>query len=263
MREIEVEIGRRFEILRKEMGDSSGGIRIEEIGRDGVIEMQRGLRMLGYGVGEIDGIVGSRTREMWREFKEQEGQGSYGLIGGGSVGILEERVRGVMGIGDGGVDYSNREEVVKRIVRGCDEIGLRSVEQKGYVVATVEHETNGTFRPVLEAYWLSEEWRRRNLRYHPFVGRGYVQITWSTNYRKYSELIGIDLVKEPDLTLVPEISMYILLHGCKAGEFTGRKLEDYIDKGRVDLFNARRVINGLDRAGDIAKLARQWIDKLI
>ena len=39
-----------------------------------------------------------------------------------------------------------------------------------YIMATVKHETNNTFEPVEEAYWLSESWRKANLRYYPWHG---------------------------------------------------------------------------------------------
>ena len=47
-----------------------------------------------------------------------------------------------------------------------------------YGLATAWWETNKTMQPVREAYWLSEAWRKPNLRYYPHYGRGYVQLTW-------------------------------------------------------------------------------------
>ena len=41
-----------------------------------------------------------------------------------------------------------------------------------YVFATVFHETAQTFAPVIEAYWKTEAWRKRNFRYYPYYGRG-------------------------------------------------------------------------------------------
>ena len=70
--------------------------------------------------------------------------------------------------------------------------------QWAYIFATVFHETNATFLPVREAYWMSEDWRKRNFRYYPYYGRGFVQITWEANYLTYKKLLGIDLVKNPD-----------------------------------------------------------------
>lgn len=36
-----------------------------------------------------------------------------------------------------------------------------------------------------------------------FKGRGYIQLTGRANYRKFGKLIGIDLIKEPDLAAEP------------------------------------------------------------
>ncbi len=53
-----------------------------------------------------------------------------------------------------------------------------------YALATACHETAYTMQPVREAFWLSENWRRTHLRYYPFYGRGYVQLTWKANYER-------------------------------------------------------------------------------
>jgi predicted chitinase len=155
-----------------------------------------------------------------------------------------------------------REEVIDDIIRECDGQGLKLPQQKAYVLATVEHETNNTFEPVREAYWKSEHWRKKNLRYWPFYGRGYVQITWERNYQKYSELLNIDLVATPDFAMEHPIALFILVHGFEHGVFTGRKLEDYVRAGTTDYWNARRCINGTDQAGRIRAMANRWMAKL-
>jgi len=68
-----------------------------------------------------------------------------------------------------------------------------------YYLATAKWETAGTMQPVREPFWLSENWRRLNLRYYPYYGRGYVQLTWKSNYQRQSQAdrTGIDLVTNP------------------------------------------------------------------
>lgn len=127
-----------------------------------------------------------------------------------------------------------------------------SIPQWAYVFATTFHETNATFLPIKEAYWLSESWRKSNLRYFPFYGRGYVQITWEENYKKYSKVLGEDLVKNPDLAMVPKYAFTILVDGFIKGAFTGKKITDYINKDKTDYKGARRCINGTDKAELIA-----------
>ena len=107
-----------------------------------------------------------------------------------------------------------------------------------YMLATTKHETGDTFLPVKEAYWLSENWRKKNLRYYPWYGRGYVQLTWEPNYKKASKLIGINFTSDPDLILRYEYSYNVMAHGMITGWFTGKSLRDYLDKEPRDLFKA-------------------------
>lgn len=140
--------------------------------------------------------------------------------------------------------------------------GITYVPQLAYILATVHWETNATFKPVVEAYWLSEDWRRKNLRYYPYHGRGFVQITWGYNYKKFSDILGKDLVKNPDLALDPEISAFIAVYGMIHGTFTGKRLSDYINSDTINYFSARRIINGTDRAKEIAALASKYESEL-
>ena len=41
------------------------------------------------------------------------------------------------------------------------------------------------------------------------------------------------------------------------GLFTGKKLSDYINATKTDYLNARRIINGVDRADDIKGYAEK------
>ena len=154
-----------------------------------------------------------------------------------------------------GRDYTTRAGTVAAIESECIRQGLMLRTQIAYVLATVEHETNNTFKPVREAYWLPESWRRKNLRYYPYYGRGFVQLTWDFNYDRYGEILGIPLLREPDRAMEPAIANFILVHGCKYGVFTGKKLTDYVAKGKTDVIGARRVINGTDKAAKIAAIA--------
>lgn len=130
-----------------------------------------------------------------------------------------------------------------------------TIPQWSYVFATVFHETNATFLPIKEAYWLSEEWRKKNFRYYPYYGRGYVQITWKENYAKFSKQLNEDFVKNPDLVMVPKYAFKILVDGFINGDFTGKKITDFIDGNVKDYKGARRCINGTDKAQLIANYA--------
>lgn len=145
------------------------------------------------------------------------------------------------------------------IVSTCKAYGLLR-NQAAYVLATVEHETNGTFMPVREAYWVknAETWRSRNLRYYPWYGRGFVQLTWKANYLEAGEKIGVDLIKDPDAAMQPDHAAKILVLGMVEGWFTGKKLSDYITLQSSEFVSARRIINGTDKDDEIAALAMKY-----
>jgi putative chitinase len=131
-------------------------------------------------------------------------------------------------------------------------------------LATAWLETARTMQPVREAYWLSEEWRKRNLRYFPHYGRGYVQLTWPANYAKADrELeLGGRLVAHLDLAMDPGIAARIMRRGMEEGWFTGRKLADYLPAAgpgaRAQFKASRKIINGTDRDDDLADMAMQF-----
>lgn len=92
-----------------------------------------------------------------------------------------------------------------------------------------------------------------------FCGRGYVQLTGRSNYQKAKDLTGIDLIGKPHLALVPETALWIMFNGMDKGWFTGKKFADYIDnidesddEDMREYKNARRIINGTDKAELIA-----------
>jgi len=140
-----------------------------------------------------------------------------------------------------------------------------NIQKKSYTFGTVYWETAKTFEPVEEAFWLSENWRKTHLRYYPWHGRGYVQLTWEANYKKMEELLGVPLTKDPTLAMVPEIAAAILFVGMIEGTFTGKSYDSYIDdiddpddEEIKEYINARRIINGVDKAKQIAQIALKF-----
>lgn len=134
--------------------------------------------------------------------------------------------------------------------------------QLAYILATARWETAHTMKPVREAYWLDESWRRENLRYYPWYGRGYVQLTWEANYKRAGAKLDLDLTSDPDVVMEPGISASVLVIGMLEGWFTGKKLSDYVTLQKSDFVGARRIVNGTDKASQIAALARDYDDAL-
>ena len=118
-----------------------------------------------------------------------------------------------------------------------------------YQFATSFHETGRTMWPIMEygsqSYLTSKP-------YYPYIGRGFVQLTWDYNYEKASQPVEEDLLEFPDLALQPDIAAIIMFDGMRDGWFTGYQLSDYFSDTIDDPVNARRIINGVDRAEEIA-----------
>jgi len=152
----------------------------------------------------------------------------------------------------------DRETAIRKITKKCKELGASKPEAIQYVVATVDHETAGTFKPVEEAYWVknADAYRRRKFKYYPYYGRGFVQLTHKYNYEKFSDIMNIDLVEKPELALEFDNSLFILVYGMIHGVFTGKKLDDYFNQGGSNFIEARRIINGSDKAKKIAFMAQ-------
>lgn len=140
-----------------------------------------------------------------------------------------------------------------------------------YVLSTEYHETAKRMQPVKEGLNVSDEWRKKNLSYYPWYGRGEIQLTHKFNYEfatkrlnelgiKDSQGRAIDLIKNPEQTLDPTVSTSILVYGMLEGWFTTKKLRDYLpaEASRENYRNARRIVNGTDRADLIAGYAVEF-----
>lgn len=130
-----------------------------------------------------------------------------------------------------------------------------------YMLATTYHETAHTFHPIAEygkgrgrSYGVPDPTTRQT-----YYGRGYVQLTWKRNYKLFADELGIDLVHQPDLAMEPETAYRIMSQGMREGMFTGKSLRHYISENGCDFVNARKIINGLDKATTIASYADRFV----
>ena len=130
-----------------------------------------------------------------------------------------------------------------------------------YMLATVYHETAKTMQPINE-YGKGEgkkygsKIKMSGKAYSKpdkiYFGRGFVQLTWYENYETMAKLLGVDLLNAPEKALELNIATQILFEGMRLGTFTGKKLSDYFSDKKDDPKNARRIINGTDKAELIA-----------
>ncbi|MFC3171140.1 hypothetical protein ACFOGQ_06350 [Acinetobacter vivianii] len=126
-----------------------------------------------------------------------------------------------------------------------------SLAQAAYILATAWHETAKTMQPVIE--YGSEYLKSKQ--YYPYIGYGYVQLTWLSNYKRMGDYLKIDLVKNPKLALQADIAARVMIVGMKKGMFTGKRLSDYINQHKKDYVGARYIVNGTDKAELIAGYA--------
>jgi putative chitinase len=148
-----------------------------------------------------------------------------------------------------------------------------------YALATAWHETAFTMQPIKEyggPRYFTEMYdvkgkrptlARNNGNVNPgdgakFFGRGYVQLTWRSNYRRAGVKIGVDLENTPDSALNPDVAAKIMRFGMQDGWFTGKSFATYLpasgQANEAQFVQARRIINGVDKAAKIAKYAMQF-----
>jgi len=95
-----------------------------------------------------------------------------------------------------------------------------------------------------------------------YYGRGFVQLTWYENYLKFGQLLGIDLLNDPDKAMELNIATKILFAGMTQGLFTGVNLARYFNDQREDWEGARKIINGNDCAAKIAAYGKNFLECL-
>lgn len=165
---------------------------------------------------------------------------------------------------------------------GCEAILVDCAKAKwplawvAYALATAYHETGHTMQPIKEyggnAYYTklyditgskpqrAKEMGNTNPGDGPkYCGRGYVQLTWKSNYARAEKELGQPFVSNPDLAMVPDLASDIMILGMSQGWFTGKSCKTYLPAtGPADLkqfTDARRIINGQDKARLIAEYA--------
>lgn len=176
---------------------------------------------------------------------------------------------------------------------GYTNLIIREAEQQGmlrnqlaYALATAYHETGFSMEPIKETVQINHKdrnpsdeeviarldrafargqlpWVSRPYWKDGHFGRGFVQLTHLHNYEKATKKLGVNFVEDPDKALEPCLAAKILIIGMQEGWFTGKKISDYITLQKSNFKSARRVVNGLDRASEIAEYARAYDKALL
>lgn len=173
-------------------------------------------------------------------------------------------------------------------VSGCNAIleamqGL-PIAWCAYALATAFHETAHTMQPIKEyggdKYFtrmyditgarptLARKMGNTTAGDGPkYCGRGYVQLTWKSNYIKAGQKLNVDLAGNPDLAMNADIAALILRHGMRDAWFTGKGFQHYLPAAGLataaQFQAARRIINGVDKAALIANYAIEFQKALV
>ena len=148
-----------------------------------------------------------------------------------------------------------------------------------YMLGTTHHETGRTMQPVRETFassdaqaisrlnsafragrlsWVRAPYWIPDSEGRSWLGRGFVQITHKDNYRRLGDMIGEDLITDPTRAMNIDVALKIMFVGMREGAFTRKRLADFFSPGREDWRNARKIINGVERADLVASYARKY-----
>lgn len=165
----------------------------------------------------------------------------------------------------GGALKSSQVEGLQLILDEWAKSGWHDLRWLSYMLATTQHETARTFRPIRE-YGLGKGKKYGQpdqITGEAYYGRGFVQLTWKENYAKAAARLGVELVYHPDRAMEPGVAVRILFSGMNEGWFAGdaqgrHTLARYFNDRTGDPVAARRIINGTDKAAQIAAIHDGW-----
>lgn len=164
-------------------------------------------------------------------------------------------------------------EGIEATLSEWNKLQLTDTRWLAYILATIYHETAGTMQPIEEygrgknrtyGYNIKHSGKTYTDTTNIFYGRGYTQNTWYENYKMLTveaQKSGYDwdFFSHPELLLQQEPSMWATFYCMINGKYTGKKLSDYFNETKDDPVNARRVINGRDKAELIAGYYKSFL----
>ena len=234
-----------------------------------VRQWQEFLLKQGFGIGTADGSFGERTLQATAEFQRRNGLGSDGVVGPGTLGkarelgFVEEQGADDTPVSvPTGATSSLTEQALAQIMpnlkaekralffpfltRAMAEFEVNTPARQAAFLAQLAHES-GEFK------WMEEIWGptpaqrryegRRDLGNtvpgdgFRFKGRGPIQITGRANYKRYGDMLGVDLINNPQLAATPEVGFRI------AGVYWKRNNIN-APADRQDIVAVTKAING-------------------
>ena len=141
------------------------------------------------------------------------------------------------------------ERYIESLVAAMVEYHITTLERKAAFIAQIGHESNSLTAWTEYASGAEYEGRKDlgnvvvgdGTRYK---GRGPIQLTGRAGYKKYGQLLGIDLEHHPELAATPEVGFRVA--GCFWGINGCNALADVRDMKRI----TERINGGLNGLAD-------------
>lgn len=152
----------------------------------------------------------------------------------------------------GGQLTSSQVQGMEALITEYERLEWNDIRLFAYVLATVKWETASTMQPITE---LGGEKYLKSKKYYPYYGRDLCQTTHLYNYEKVKKFSGVDVVKYPELIKDLSLAVKVIFEFMEKGHYTGKKLSNYIKADKCDYLNARKIINGTDKAKQIKEIA--------
>lgn len=184
--------------------------------------------------------------------EEREETRSYGFGNTMNTPLDQETVENLI------AEVPNESQVAARqgiplIAKALEQENILTPNVLAYALATIEHETAGTFAPIAE---FKGNKSARRLGYEGgmnYYGRGYIQLTHLRNYKKIGQRIGMGdtLAQHPELASRPDIAARVL-----AAYFVDHNVANLVHDGQF--VAARMPINPDYQGYWIASLAWKY-----
>jgi predicted chitinase len=230
---------------------------------------QEFLSQQGFDIGTADGSFGDRTLQATAEFQRRNGLGSDGVVGSGTLGkakelgFVEDQSTGgtPAGVSTGAssslseqalaqimpnLGAAKRAEFFPFLTSAMAEFEINTPARQAAFLAQLAHES-AEFRFMEEIWGPTAAQRRYEGRRDlgntqtgdgkRYKGRGPIQVTGRANYKTYGDMLGVDLINNPQLAATPEVGFRI------AGVYWKRNNIN-APADRQDIVTVTKIING-------------------